>query len=98
MNPSMTPRHFLVDTDLSQQEQTEVLELAARCTLVKLSDEDADLLDPGADPDDFARQLLTGERTHIVLLTRGSEGATAYTTAGEASARPRQTDGLSSSP
>jgi ornithine carbamoyltransferase len=30
MNPSMTPRHFLVDTDLSQQEQTEVLELAAR--------------------------------------------------------------------
>ncbi len=31
MNPSMTaPRHFLVDTDLSQQEQAEVLELAAR--------------------------------------------------------------------
>ncbi|MFF0991338.1 ornithine carbamoyltransferase [Kocuria nitroreducens] len=26
----MTPRHFLVDTDLSQQEQAEVLELAAR--------------------------------------------------------------------
>ncbi|MFE7631601.1 ornithine carbamoyltransferase [Kocuria sp. NPDC057446] len=30
MNPPRTPRHFLVDTDLSQQEQAEVLELAAR--------------------------------------------------------------------
>jgi ornithine carbamoyltransferase len=28
MKPSMTPRHFLVDTDLTQQEQSEVLELA----------------------------------------------------------------------
>lgn len=28
MKPSMTPRHFLVDTDLTQQEQAEVLELA----------------------------------------------------------------------
>ncbi len=80
---------FVEDRDRVRRQ---VLELAARCTLVKLSDEDADLLDPGADPDDFARQLLTGERTHIVLLTRGSEGATGYTTAGESSARPRQTE------
>ena len=30
----------------------------ARCTLVKLSDEDAELLAPDADPDDVARSLL----------------------------------------
>jgi fructokinase len=68
----------------------QVLELGARCTLVKLSDEDADLLAPGADPDDFARSLLDGERTRIVLLTRGPDGATAFTTEGEVSVRPRQ--------
>ncbi len=38
----------------------EVRELGARCTLVKLSDEDADLLAPGTDPDEVARTLLTG--------------------------------------
>jgi fructokinase len=80
---------FVDDRELTRRQ---VLELAARCTLVKLSDEDADLLDPGSDPDDFARTLLTGDRTRIVVLTRGSEGATAFTPAGETSARPRQTE------
>jgi fructokinase len=69
-----------------------VHELAARCSLVKLSDEDADLLHPGADPDDVARELLRGERTHIVLLTRGAAGATSFTEQGQSSARPRQTE------
>ena len=78
---------FVDDRDRVRRE---VQELAARCTLVKLSDEDALVLDPASDPDDFARELLTGERTGIVLLTRGSEGATAFTADGETSARPRQ--------
>lgn len=69
-----------------------VRSLGARCTLVKLSDEDADLLEPGQDPDDVARTLLAGERTQLVLLTRGSEGATAFTADTEITARPRPTE------
>ncbi len=64
--------------------------LAARCTLVKLSDEDAGLLDPDSDPDDIARTLLQGERTRLVILTRGPDGATAFAEGGQVSARPRQ--------
>lgn len=52
--------------------------LAERATLVKLSIEDVELLHPGADPDDIARSLLGGERTELVLLTRGATGASAY--------------------
>jgi len=80
---------FMDDRDRTRHR---VLELGARCTLVKLSDEDAGLLDPGADPDDFARSLLAGERTRIVLLTRGPDGATAFTSAGETSAKPRHVE------
>jgi fructokinase len=80
---------FVDDRDVTRRQ---VLELAARCSLVKLSDEDADLLEPGADPDDFARELLEGERTSIVILTRGSEGATAFTARAETGARPRPVD------
>ena len=77
---------FVDDRDRTRRQ---VLELAARCALVKLSDEDALLIDPAADPDDVARGLLAGERTQLVLLTRGAGGATAFTAEGETSARPR---------
>jgi fructokinase len=56
----------------------DVESLADRCHVVKLSEEDAALLHAGADPADIARSLLTGERTELVLLTRGAAGATAY--------------------
>ena len=52
--------------------------LAGRAHLVKLSDQDVAVLHPGADPGDIARSLLQGDRTEIVLLTRGGDGATAY--------------------
>ena len=52
--------------------------LADRAGLVKLSEEDVAALHPGADPEDIARSLLAGERTELVLLTRGAEGASAY--------------------
>jgi fructokinase len=67
----------------------DVRALGSRCTLVKLSDEDAELLDPDSDPDDVARTLLAGERTRLVILTRGAEGATAYVGSVEVSASPR---------
>lgn len=52
--------------------------LAGRATLVKLSTEDVAVLHPGADPDDIARSFLDGDRTELVLLTRGPYGASAY--------------------
>jgi fructokinase len=73
--------------DDPQGTRRDVLELAQQCTLVKLSDEDAEVL--GEHPDDFARALTAGERTRLVLLTRGALGATAYTGTGEVSVQPR---------
>jgi fructokinase len=67
----------------------EVRELGSRCTLVKLSDEDADLLAGDADPDEVARTLLAGDRTRLVLLTRGAQGATAFTDSVTVSVTPR---------
>ena len=80
---------FVEDRDRTRRQ---VHELASRCSLVKLSDEDALLIDPAADPDDVARSLLSGERTRLVLLTRGAAGATAFSAAGQTSARPRQVE------
>jgi len=75
--------------DDAEQTWRDVRALGARCTLVKLSDEDAELLDPDSDPDDVARTLLQGELTRLVLLTRGSAGATAFTVDTEVTERPR---------
>jgi fructokinase len=75
--------------DDREQTWADVRELGARCTLVKLSDEDAALLDPASDPGDVARTLLRGERTRMVILTRGPHGATAYAGDTEVSEIPR---------
>jgi len=75
--------------DDREQAWQDVRSLGARCTLVKLSDEDAELLQPDSDPDDVARTLLQGERTQLVVLTRGGDGATAFTPDAEWSGRPR---------
>lgn len=55
-----------------------VLDLAAQACVVKVSEEDCELLRPGASAHDVARGLLRGRRTEVVVLTRGAEGATAY--------------------
>ena len=52
--------------------------LAGRAQLVKLSDQDVAVLHPGADPEDIARSLLQGDRTELVLLTLGGDGAVAF--------------------
>lgn len=64
--------------DSPDQVWRDVEALAELSTIVKLSDQDVALLHPGADAGDIARSLLTGERTELVVLTRGAEGATAY--------------------
>lgn len=63
----------------------EIESIAEHANLVKLSDEDVELLHPGADPEDIARSLLEGERTELVVMTRGSQGATAYVDSGSVS-------------
>jgi fructokinase len=64
------------------QEQAfrEVLELAARADLVKLSDEDVRTLAPGREPAEVAAQLLRdGPATRLVVVTYGGAGAEAFT-------------------
>lgn len=75
-DPNVRAGH-LTDHD-HDQAWGDIESLADRANLVKLSEQDIALLHPGADPDDIARSLLTGERTELVILTRGARGATAY--------------------
>lgn len=56
----------------------DVVAIAARSRLVKLSDEDIAALHPDAAVDEIARELLAGGTTELVVVTRGVEGATAY--------------------
>jgi fructokinase len=56
----------------------DVESLAGRAHLVKLSDQDVSVLHPGAEPEDIARSLLQADRTELVLLTLGSDGAVAF--------------------
>jgi fructokinase len=70
---------FVEDRD---QAWRDVEALAARAQLVKLSSQDADVLHPGADPEDIARSLLQGERTEIVLLTDGGKGVAGFVEGG----------------
>ena len=57
----------------------DVVALGAGARLLKLSDEDLRLLRPGSDEEDVCRELLAGEHTELVVLTRGSRGAVAFT-------------------
>ena len=71
--------------DSPDQVWRDVEALAERCTVVKISDADVELLLPGAAPEDVARSLLEGERTELVVLTRGADGATAFVPGNEVS-------------
>jgi fructokinase len=58
-------------------------------SVVKLSDEDLDTLEPGMSPADFATQTLAGG-VGLVIVTRGGDGACAWTATGHAEvAAPR---------
>ncbi|HET8717786.1 MAG TPA: PfkB family carbohydrate kinase [Nocardioidaceae bacterium] len=67
-------------TFLSDREQAwrDVRALASGARLVKLSDEDALLLQPQRPADETAACLLDGSATELVLLTRGDQGASAF--------------------
>jgi len=73
-DPNIRP-FFLEDPDTAW---LEVLELARGARLVKLSDEDLELLRPGGKAEQVCRELLAGDATELVVLTRGAEGAIAF--------------------
>jgi fructokinase len=73
-DPNIRPA-FLRDRDAAW---ADVREIARRSRLVKLSDEDLRLLRPNAPREETCRGLLAGD-TELVVLTRGAEGATAFT-------------------
>jgi fructokinase len=57
----------------------DIAEVARYADVVKLSDEDLELLRPGTSTAEVARDLLAGERTHLVVVTRGPMGSMAFT-------------------
>jgi fructokinase len=73
-DPNIRPV-FLEDADTTW---AEVLQLAERSRLVKLSDEDLRLLRAEEREEDVCRRLLSAGATELVVLTRGAKGATAY--------------------
>jgi fructokinase len=81
-DPNIRPA-FLQDRDAAWGD---VRDLAGQATVVKLSDEDLRLLRPDAPEEESCVSLLRG-RTELVVLTRGAEGAVAFT---EASTLPVQ--------
>ncbi|WP_150526124.1 carbohydrate kinase family protein [Roseibium sediminis] len=66
-------------------------ELAASADLIKVSDEDLSLIHPGKDPADVARAWIKAG-TGIVVVTRGGDGATAFTSILEISVAGRKVD------
>ncbi len=74
-DPNIRP-FFLHDVEAAWHD---VLEIADGARLVKLSDEDLRLLRADDAPQDACRELLAGRHTELVVLTRGDQGATAFT-------------------
>lgn len=71
LDPNLRPS-IIGDLDAARER---LLELAGFATIVKASDEDLSLLLPDLDPDEAAFQLLDGEATQLVAVTRGGGGA-----------------------
>lgn len=82
-------RASLVENDAAWRPRLDALVAAA--AIVKLSDEDLGYLEPGMAPADFAARTLAGG-ARLVIVTRGGEGAEAWTPSGHARvAAPRVT-------
>ncbi len=64
--------------------------IAARASIVKVSDEDLETLYPGAEPGNFSADCLAAG-ADLVVVTRGSEGAYGWCRRGQYIAQPVQT-------
>jgi fructokinase len=63
----------------------------ARCDLLKVSDEDLQLLAPGVTPEAFAASAVA-QGVRLAVVTRGGDGALAFTPDAVARAAPRPVD------
>ena len=75
-----------VEPDL-QRWRDQLAWMLPRTHLLKISDEDLGLLEPGASPDAFAH-LALAQGVKAVVVTRGADGAVAWTAQVEASTPP----------
>jgi fructokinase len=73
-DPNVRPA-FVTDPEATWRD---VVEIASRTRLVKVSDQDLQVLRPGVPLADLARELLAGGTTELVVVTHGPEGASAY--------------------
>jgi fructokinase len=64
-----------------------IARMAAHADIMKLSDEDLNWIAPEADEQNFARDWLA-RGTKVLIVTRGGEGATAYTKSFKAETAP----------
>lgn len=75
-----------VEPDLARWRDT-LQWMLPRCTLLKISDEDLGLLHPGEAPDALAARALAAG-VALVVVTRGAEGASAWTARGRVDVAP----------
>ncbi|MCD5994502.1 carbohydrate kinase [Pseudomonas sp. CDFA 602] len=61
-----------------QRWRTQIAAFAEHAHLIKVSDEDLHLLYPDSDPQQIAQGWLS-KRTHLVIVTRGTQGASIFT-------------------
>lgn len=73
-DPNIRPA-FLEDLPTAWREMAE---LAALSRLVKVSNEDLQALRPDEPEGDLVAELLAGEETELVIVTRGPDGASAF--------------------
>lgn len=59
-----------------------LMAMLAKADMIKASDEDLDYLYPGLSPEDAIRRVMEEQEITLTVLTRGAEGATAFTAAG----------------
>lgn len=79
---SLDPNARPTITPDAAQAWSAVTDLAAYADLVKLSDEDCRFLQPGVPPEQVAARLLAADRTRLVVITLGGDGALGVTADG----------------
>ncbi len=73
-DPNIRPA-FVSDPDATWRD---VVEIAARSRLVKVSDEDLETLRPGQPAETLAHELLDAGTTELVIVTHGAAGSSAF--------------------
>lgn len=79
--------HFVTDPEATWRD---VIAMADKCAIVRLSEADAELLRPQMPVEELCQILLRGDKTQVVVLTRSAAGATAFGAGFEVSAEPRE--------